>query len=524
MLQNFINQWLGKKIDYDHVYGYQCVDLILQYLYEDYGIGSGVSGNAIDYWTKPSAPLLAKFDKIASTDAQAGDIVVLNGLAGNPYGHIGIATGNVNATEIEILEQNGADGNGSGVGGDAIRTRFIEKVRVAGLLRPKVNEAAAAAPSAPAAPASTGNELVLPSTISEWHVYHPGGPYNLAAAIGVLDPQKFGGLIYDILGSPVANFYLIQTADFGEVAIYAGPDTPAVIRAKIATPAPAPAAPANPTPVQPTDITTINEDVKITDTLRVRSGPSTQDSQVAVDGEPDGDLHTNDIVTITGYCHGEDVTGNDIWLRSVKGNWMWSGGTNFSVGQTTTVPEVAAPAVVAPAAPVVPPVVAAVTTTTSTSGSSTTSVNVTVNKTPAPTTFVKAAGLFQTTKATQAIDLTGVKSPIAIAKNWIVQRVEVTADGKFARDKSAFEKDLQYVIPMSALKAVGGKNLDGIIQAAKTVAKDTEDVWDEILADLTMDDSGARTAKKQTSKIVTEVESDVKSSGILGLFNRKKGK
>jgi hypothetical protein len=31
---DFKNKWLGKRIDYDKAYGYQCVDLIKQYLDE----------------------------------------------------------------------------------------------------------------------------------------------------------------------------------------------------------------------------------------------------------------------------------------------------------------------------------------------------------------------------------------------------------------------------------------------------------------------------------------------------------
>lgn len=137
-IQNFKNAWLGRRIDYDHVYAYQCVDLILQYLKEVYGLPSGVSGNAIDYWTRPSQPLLARFDKVPFTGANliAGDIIVLNGVAGNPYGHIGIAYNQDNQT-ITILEQNGSTGNGSGQGGDSIRLRAVQKNRVAGILRQK---------------------------------------------------------------------------------------------------------------------------------------------------------------------------------------------------------------------------------------------------------------------------------------------------------------------------------------------------------------------------------------------------
>lgn len=129
---SFAQKYLGKKIDYDGVYGYQCVDLIKQYLKEEYGLAPGSWGNAIDYWTKTNPALLTKFDRIASQSPQAGDIVILNGTAGNPYGHIAVAT-----DANTMLEQNGSTGGGSGTGADAIRYRAIPKTRIAGLLRPK---------------------------------------------------------------------------------------------------------------------------------------------------------------------------------------------------------------------------------------------------------------------------------------------------------------------------------------------------------------------------------------------------
>jgi hypothetical protein len=68
---------------------------------------------------------------------EQGDIVILYGLHSNADGHIGLATGNQNSTQFELLEQNGQTGNGSGLEGDAIRTRYIDKSRIAGVLRPK---------------------------------------------------------------------------------------------------------------------------------------------------------------------------------------------------------------------------------------------------------------------------------------------------------------------------------------------------------------------------------------------------
>lgn len=130
-LDQFVQKWLGGRTDYDHVYAYQCVDLILQYLADCWGISSNVWGDAIDYWTKPTARLLQDFEKVTGTP-QAGDIVVLNPTSTNPYGHIMIA---VNATTA--IEQNGYSGDGDGLNGDEVRYRTIPTARVAGLLRKK---------------------------------------------------------------------------------------------------------------------------------------------------------------------------------------------------------------------------------------------------------------------------------------------------------------------------------------------------------------------------------------------------
>lgn len=133
----FKNKYLGKRVDIDGIYGAQCTDLVKTYLRDCYGIPNGAYGNAIDYWYKPHKAVLAKFNRVSGSSAKQGDIVVLKGVNGNPYGHIGIADGNAGLATVTILEQNGSTGNGSGLGKDAIRTRAIPRWRVVGLLRAK---------------------------------------------------------------------------------------------------------------------------------------------------------------------------------------------------------------------------------------------------------------------------------------------------------------------------------------------------------------------------------------------------
>lgn len=140
---SFKQEWLIKgKIDFDHTYGFQCVDLVRQYFYECYGLGDAAGGvaTAVRYWTETPVGILAKFDKVEGSNARAGDVLPLKTVNHNDYtdpGHIGIATGNITDANVEILEQNGATGGGTGTGPDAIRTRWVTRSRVAGILRPK---------------------------------------------------------------------------------------------------------------------------------------------------------------------------------------------------------------------------------------------------------------------------------------------------------------------------------------------------------------------------------------------------
>lgn len=157
---------------------YQCVSLIKKYWEECKGITCNWPGNAIHLWTQTKPEILAGFNQESNSNAQEGDIVVLWGVNGNAYGHVGIATGNVTATQIEILEQNGATGGGTGRGNDAIRTRYVDRSRVAGLLRPKVPVQPASAPPTPAsysvvATYPEGKQIVLNKDTNLWGMnYH----------------------------------------------------------------------------------------------------------------------------------------------------------------------------------------------------------------------------------------------------------------------------------------------------------------------------------------------------------------
>jgi len=139
--QEFEKKWLGQVTDTDGFppeAKYQCVDLIKQYMHDLVGLPFGSYGNAVDYWNGTSPVVLTKFDRVPTQDVRQGDIVVLSGLRGNIFGHIGLATQNWDGSDtFEMLEQNGSTGNGLGQDKDRIRKRRIPRGRIMGMLRAK---------------------------------------------------------------------------------------------------------------------------------------------------------------------------------------------------------------------------------------------------------------------------------------------------------------------------------------------------------------------------------------------------
>lgn len=66
----------------------------------------------------------------------------------------------------------------------------------------------------------------------------------------------------------------------------------------------------------------------VSSVLNVRTGPGTS-YPAGQANTPDGCLHNGTNITITGYKVGENVNGNPIWLRTLRGNWVFSGGTSY---------------------------------------------------------------------------------------------------------------------------------------------------------------------------------------------------
>ena len=113
-LSEFIQKNIKTKVDYDGVYGAQCVDLFRSFCRDVLQIphtGScASSGGAKDLFLDyDKMPLEKKyFTKIKNfKTVKYGDIIIYGETDKNKYGHVAIAITNTNNKSILVFEQNG---------------------------------------------------------------------------------------------------------------------------------------------------------------------------------------------------------------------------------------------------------------------------------------------------------------------------------------------------------------------------------------------------------------------------------
>lgn len=114
-LDEFVNKYLGKKVDFDKTFGAQCVDLFRQYCYEvlDLPHTGGVDG-AKDLWEKYDDLPLEKlcFEKILKGPI-TGDVVIYGATKTNKYGHVAIVLANMPGRDLLLFEQDGFKQDGA---------------------------------------------------------------------------------------------------------------------------------------------------------------------------------------------------------------------------------------------------------------------------------------------------------------------------------------------------------------------------------------------------------------------------
>ena len=115
--KDFVQKRLGKRVDYDKQYDYQCTDLAKQYLFEVLRFEKiGALGNAKDM---PNNSFFSSREKIKGmNNLMQGDIIIRSQ---GQYGHVAIVDHVLNG-KVYVLEQNGSGKNsGSGIWANSIR-------------------------------------------------------------------------------------------------------------------------------------------------------------------------------------------------------------------------------------------------------------------------------------------------------------------------------------------------------------------------------------------------------------------
>ena len=105
----WVEQNIGRGIDYDGTYGVQCVDLAKHYIKNVLGITPQSIGNAIEYYNKrKTSEYLTKnfkwIDNTAEFIPKKGDLCVFTSKSGN--GHISVATGEGTTSYFYSYDQN----------------------------------------------------------------------------------------------------------------------------------------------------------------------------------------------------------------------------------------------------------------------------------------------------------------------------------------------------------------------------------------------------------------------------------
>ena len=113
-LIEFIEKYQGKKVDFDGVYGAQCVDLFRQYAKDVLGIrehtGScASSGGAKDLFLDYNIMTIEKkyFTRSIQKNWKSGDILIWDKTDKNQYGHVAILIAVFDNSKFLVFEQSG---------------------------------------------------------------------------------------------------------------------------------------------------------------------------------------------------------------------------------------------------------------------------------------------------------------------------------------------------------------------------------------------------------------------------------
>lgn len=135
-IEEFVKKYTGKKVDFDGVYGAQCVDLFRQWAKEGLGISEhtgpcSTTGGAKDLFLDyPKMPIEKKYFIRETKKAMCpGDVLIWDSTETNKYGHVAIYLGKLN-NDLIVFEQDGFKQDGA-------KINLRSKTKLLGFLRKK---------------------------------------------------------------------------------------------------------------------------------------------------------------------------------------------------------------------------------------------------------------------------------------------------------------------------------------------------------------------------------------------------
>lgn len=124
-----LKNWIGKIVDYDKAYGYQCVDFARQHAKDMWKPIWTFWGSALNGWLTGKPFIGTKWERVVNTVTavpKEWDIVFLNKTPSNPYGHVAVAGEGCTGSKLVLIEQNAGTGNGDGKNGNKVTLREIK--------------------------------------------------------------------------------------------------------------------------------------------------------------------------------------------------------------------------------------------------------------------------------------------------------------------------------------------------------------------------------------------------------------
>lgn len=117
-LEEFVNKYNGKKVDFDGAFGAQCVDLFRQYNKDVWGNPhTGAVDGAKDLFLNyDKLPVEKKLLDIVPANTNRiiyGDVAVWNATEVNKYGHVAIVVGLLGDESLIVFEQDGFKQDGA---------------------------------------------------------------------------------------------------------------------------------------------------------------------------------------------------------------------------------------------------------------------------------------------------------------------------------------------------------------------------------------------------------------------------